>query len=270
MNRKKILDKIEQTPDFLKGDVHQAILNVGYEEWEKNQNWNYKDMLEWVEKEYGKFTKFAILVGKYNQQVENGGHHQYISNSYSGRELQGIPDASIPLHKEMISLMRSYELHETEIGAKIYKIMVEFNPDVETDEFIDREYWDSENGENYWVEEYNEDLGSIEPNMGKLDKEYYKYNSEWIKFLNELFLTHLHKTTDNFYDNDPKIIVGKANKPKVKLIGENGNVFNIIGIVKKALIRAGLQKEAEEFVKEATSDDYNYLIVTALKFVDIY
>jgi len=35
-------------------------------------------------------------------------------------------------------------------------------------------------------------------------------------------------------------------KPKAKLIGENGNVFNLIGICRKALTNAGKFDEAQE------------------------
>jgi hypothetical protein len=36
-------------------------------------------------------------------------------------------------------------------------------------------------------------------------------------------------------------------KPTVRLIGENGNVFNLASIVSNALKKEGLKKEAEEF-----------------------
>ena len=37
------------------------------------------------------------------------------------------------------------------------------------------------------------------------------------------------------------------NKPTVKLVGEDGNVFNIIGRVSNALKKAGLLEQAKEF-----------------------
>lgn len=43
----------------------------------------------------------------------------------------------------------------------------------------------------------------------------------------------------------------------VKLIGENSNAFNILGICIKAMRRAGLTEEqVDEFRMEATSGDY--------------
>ena len=45
------------------------------------------------------------------------------------------------------------------------------------------------------------------------------------------------------------------NRPKVKLIGEDGNAFYILGKVSRALKDAGMHNKAEEFLKEATSGD---------------
>ncbi len=54
---------------------------------------------------------------------------------------------------------------------------------------------------------------------------------------------------------------------KVKLIGEDGNAFYILGKVKKALEKAGERDLAEEYIKEATSGDYNHLLATTTKYV---
>lgn len=58
-------------------------------------------------------------------------------------------------------------------------------------------------------------------------------------------------------------------KPKVKLTNENGNAFAILAKVSKALKKAGLDKEAEKFLQEASSSDYNHLLQTTMKYVDV-
>ena len=58
-------------------------------------------------------------------------------------------------------------------------------------------------------------------------------------------------------------------KPAVKLIGEDGNAFAIIGKCKRALRKAGMQEEAEAFVKEATSGDYNGVLAAAMKYCEV-
>jgi len=56
---------------------------------------------------------------------------------------------------------------------------------------------------------------------------------------------------------------------KVKLLGKDGNAFFILGTVSKALKRAGLKAEAEAYMKEAMGGDYDHLLQTTMKYVDI-
>ncbi len=55
----------------------------------------------------------------------------------------------------------------------------------------------------------------------------------------------------------------------VKLVGEDGNAFAILGSVSKALKRAGYHEAAKEFQDEATSGDYNHLLRTAMDYVEV-
>lgn len=59
------------------------------------------------------------------------------------------------------------------------------------------------------------------------------------------------------------------NKPIVKLINENGNAFMILAKVKRALIHAGMEKEANEFIVEAKKGDYDHVLQTAMDYVEI-
>lgn len=56
---------------------------------------------------------------------------------------------------------------------------------------------------------------------------------------------------------------------RVRLVGEDGNAFAILGRVRAALRRGG---ESPEFIaayaKEATSGDYNHLLATTLEVVE--
>jgi len=62
-------------------------------------------------------------------------------------------------------------------------------------------------------------------------------------------------------------------KPKypnitVRLIGEDGNAFFILGMVTKALKRAGVaQAEIEAFAAEATAGNYDDLLATVMRTV---
>ena len=57
---------------------------------------------------------------------------------------------------------------------------------------------------------------------------------------------------------------------KVKLTGSDGNAFAILGKVIRALRTANLPKEEiDAFTAEATSGDYDHLLQTCMKWVNI-
>jgi len=59
-------------------------------------------------------------------------------------------------------------------------------------------------------------------------------------------------------------------KPVVNLIGEDGNVFNIIGKVSSALRQEGKEGEAEEFKEKAFSKgSYDEVIQLVMDYVKI-
>ncbi|GIU69001.1 MAG: hypothetical protein KatS3mg002_0237 [Candidatus Woesearchaeota archaeon] len=56
----------------------------------------------------------------------------------------------------------------------------------------------------------------------------------------------------------------------VNLIGEDGNAFYILAIVRKALMKNNVSlEEINLFMEEATSGDYDHLLQTAMKWVNI-
>lgn len=59
-------------------------------------------------------------------------------------------------------------------------------------------------------------------------------------------------------------------KPECKLVGENGNVFNIIGLVSKALKKAGQPDKAKEFVARAfKSGSYDNVLALCFEYVEV-
>ena len=59
-------------------------------------------------------------------------------------------------------------------------------------------------------------------------------------------------------------------KPVVRLIGEDGNVFFIMGKVVRAMKRAGYsQAEIKDYQAKAMSGDYNHLLATTMEYVDV-
>lgn len=56
---------------------------------------------------------------------------------------------------------------------------------------------------------------------------------------------------------------------RVQLSGRDGNAFAILGAVSKALTRAGHGDAVKEFTDEATAGNYDHLLATAMRYVDV-
>ncbi|AYP70072.1 hypothetical protein I5G62_gp87 [Mycobacterium phage CRB2] len=57
---------------------------------------------------------------------------------------------------------------------------------------------------------------------------------------------------------------------EVELVGQDGNALSIIGRVSAALRRAGVgSEEIAEFTSEAMSGDYDNVIATACRWVEV-
>ena len=57
---------------------------------------------------------------------------------------------------------------------------------------------------------------------------------------------------------------------KVRLVGEDGNCFHVLGKARAALRREDESREfIEAFTKEATSGDYNHLLATVMEGVEV-
>jgi hypothetical protein len=56
----------------------------------------------------------------------------------------------------------------------------------------------------------------------------------------------------------------------VRLVGTDGNAFAVLGAVRSALQRAGVSaSEIEAFLDEAMAGDYDHLLATAMRWVDV-
>lgn len=159
-NNRSLSEKLVERNDgdFERGDIHQSIVNFAHMKWQEKPETRYADVVQWLKIEHGDLAAFAMLAAKYNCQVCNGGHVQYIENGYG------------ELHKMFEDLFRALELHLTEHGSKVYSIaaeageaMEDFNTDLDEDE------WEEQN------ERFN-----------PLDDQYYEINDAWMEFFNEV------------------------------------------------------------------------------------
>lgn len=207
------------TPLLSKESVHQSILNVGYDEWQTtDKNWGYSDMVKWVKETYGDLPALAILLGKYNQQVTNGGHVQYFDNGYSSMENRGWldKDKDTELHDLMVELFEKLDFKSLELGGEMLTLLRDFeveideesmteetcnecygngtveNPDFDPDDedSFEEDYMDCDwCGGSGWEECDNPNYGCVDNSsyLSGLDDRYYKIDDRWMEVLEEYF-----------------------------------------------------------------------------------
>jgi len=62
----------------------------------------------------------------------------------------------------------------------------------------------------------------------------------------------------------------KYPRAKVRLVGEDGNAFAIIGRTRRALQHAGADADdIATFIREATASDYDQLLATVLRWAEV-
>jgi len=189
----KALEKRNDS-DYQRGDVWQSILNVGYDRWGAakgaSEKWRYDDMVKWVELEYGKFAALCVLLGKYNNQVCNGGHMQYWDNGYSGGKGGGcfmdeVEEA--PLHDQMVKWFEDFGLHKSKIGKKVHGIIKSFE--------IVEEVEDHEYDEDGYLESYGE-TRLLVSNSGDLDSRYYAIDDAWMEYFSKVVVDAIASARD--------------------------------------------------------------------------
>jgi hypothetical protein len=59
-------------------------------------------------------------------------------------------------------------------------------------------------------------------------------------------------------------------KPKLKLVGADGNAFMVLGLAKRAARKAEwTQERIDQFMKEATAGNYDHLLQVTMEHFDV-
>ena len=63
-----------------------------------------------------------------------------------------------------------------------------------------------------------------------------------------------------------------STKPKCKLVGENGNIFNLISIANRALKEAGLKEQGNEMTIKVMNNakSYDEALQIIMEYVEAY
>lgn len=212
-NLKVELDNLDTITDY-----HQAIMDIAYnnlgsmEDLDRpgtysaphhtpKQPWSHSLLTSVTEDSYGALAEFAVLIGKYNQQVCNGGHLQYWENHYaSDRDIT----EDIVLHLRLRSYYDAFSdevkdylnLSEEDwnIVLRVGTIMERFQDQLELEpKYEPKKLICDEDGEIYEFdsEEYYEDYGRptewCREHWGYLDTFYYEINERLMSILKDYF-----------------------------------------------------------------------------------
>jgi hypothetical protein len=63
---------------------------------------------------------------------------------------------------------------------------------------------------------------------------------------------------------------GSFKKPKVKLVGEDGNIFNLLGLATRALKKEGYRDQARDLAQRVMNcSSYDEALVAIMEYCDV-
>ena len=189
-------------------DYHQTILNIGYKWWQRaeNKNMSYLNMIDYMAETYGEIFAGFILVGKYNQQVCNGGHFQYYGNGYADGKGGCFSDRDFdhPLHRRLISWFEKIikenqdKDYINDLNNAFIVVKKFMDISIDTEEYIEEEvYYDDDEDFDDSKVEYeeveNNDYGQMDYTYAnKIDKEYFSVNVRLMEALEKISMELLN------------------------------------------------------------------------------
>lgn len=215
----------------------------------------------WDKKERTETDKKLVALLEMDGQIKNGGFNQWVDNGYASKDF-GIIRKTL---KEM----------GTQTTKTIDNLLTQIEPFIKHNakyEGFSGNYWNENDEEDYYEDDEEDCCEEEKQEPGReiaesLDDLYYNLDDclldELVLFVSNHSLPKIEWKTSSANSYKPK-------KPRVKLIGLDGNAFFIVGQITKALRKEGQTELVGEFQKEAMSKDYDHLLTTAMKYCDIY
>lgn len=167
------INKIKEDLKANLTNYHDAIVDLCYDEWSKNKDWSYGDMVCYAGITYGSFAKLLVYLSVYDSQVCNGGHQQYFDNGYAsdgGGCFAEHDTKHLRFHNCMINLCNQFGFNNTEMGKAFLEIQIKFKSLLRTNEFED--------------------------GLDELDSQYYDFKDDWNRYINTVVIGWLENGTN--------------------------------------------------------------------------
>ena len=219
-----------------------------YEDYEDEENYNDEGMPIW-----------GYALTEYRDEIETL-MKEYQLNDGEGMEQFFDESDNAEVASKLKSIVWGFETVNRELYGTVVATLTE---DISPEGLKALKSWiDGQNsdglGEGFEQQDINVGDGYI--NVSLWDSHEYRLQTAE-EFFNE--------TAPTMPDNKPK--EEKSSKPKVKLVGEDGNIFNLIGIASRALKRCGMADAANEMTERITGGEaqsYEQALGIILEYVD--
>ena len=222
----------------------------------------------------------STALGNFNYQVENGGIHQWFYNNYYKHGL--------PILLDFLPRVTEYYLEATDKYQLANMILTNLIKIAEYEDYT-ANTWTTDclecNGTGYYEDDEEENTsceecggtGTIETDDFSeiishllpfdFDSKFYRFDSA------EIFNEYI-KNFDKIMKNegeDMSNVNTESKRIKVKLSGQDGNVFNLIGLVVREMRRNKVDmKTINEFQNDvASSKSYDEALQTIMKYVNV-
>lgn len=182
---------------------------------------------------------------------------------FGSEKMHEFFDANEDVSNKLLSTVWSFEkIDEEYYGC----VTVQLSEEIDTQGVSDLKDWISGQnsdglGEGFEQRDFDVEDGSLSISFWKGTDDYFIYDDEEMKrYLHPSPIKHI--TTD-----DSRKIGGK---PDCALIGQDGNIFNLMGIASKTLRKHGMADEAQEMcTRIRASDDYYKALAIISEYVNI-
>lgn len=282
MNVKAIRQSPPAQDSLQRKDCHQAVLDVAYADWQQRRDASYGEMVDKAAEKYGKAAKLFVLLGKFEQQVCNGGHIQYLQNGYADGKGSCLQEhnADIGLHQEMVHLFREFKLAFLPHGKVVLEILESFRVNISVGNGTGTCSECGGSGERERGEECGNCGGSGEEaadgsllnenEISELDDRYYAINEAWMAELNQHIGQWFATGQDPFANEAAPEVPKTCLKPRLKLTGTDGNAYAILGRATEALKGAGFPDAiVQEYLARAKSGNYDQLLAATCEYCQV-
>lgn len=235
--------------------------------------------LEVIQKYFSSQHKAAVQLGNMNYQITNGGFQQWFGNGYLGEDLDDLVEyckrgkaQSIPYFKELTKILLEIKALGDPDNYTDTETVIEDCIECQGRGYIitdDEKEMTCKNCNGSGEIEYENEINGQEIYCEKLDQfnnVYYDFNEDELFDAFDEFLNRFDEQVEV-----KELSIEIKNKPRCKLVGEDGNVFSIISRVSSALRKAGQADKAMEFRDKALKQhSYDSVLALCFDYVEVF